>query len=420
MNVRSLAHEAIGRVLDKGGYTNIVINEVLSKFELSEEDKSLFTKLVMGTVENKIRLMFYLEPYLRKKQKPWVINLLLMSVYQLVFLSIPDYAVVNTSVDIANIKDRNVGSFVNAVLRNFLRDETRDYKNLDILKRLSVEYSFPEWLVAYFLKDYSAEIVEKILVEFSKVKKQGIRINTLLANNDEVMAILDDEGIEYEISPLVKNGIQVTQGLMHHQLFLDGKITIQDISSQLVSEIVAPHEGATVLDLCSAPGGKTAHLASIMNNTGEIYACDIHQHKLKLMKKNFKRLGVKNVNLQLVDARQVKDFVKEGVFDYVLADLPCSGLGVLGHRVDLKYRITKKDIDDIIVLQEEILNNTHMLVKPGGYYIMSTCTINKLENQEQIKKFLNKHPEFEKLEEITILPFEYHSDGFYICKLRRK
>ena len=420
MNVRVLAHEAIGKILDKGGYSNIVINEVLNKFEFSDEDKSLFTKLVMGTVEYKIRIMFYLEPYLRKKQKPWVTNLLMMSVYQIVFLDIPEYAIVNEAVEIANIKDRSVGSFVNAVLRNFLRDERRRYDTLDDLKRLSVQYSYPGWLVAYLLKDYSKDVVEKIFIEYQEAKRTGIRINTLKANNEEVIAILESEGIEYYPTELVKNGIQVKEPLMHHNLFISGKITIQDLASQLVAEVLNPQEGAVILDLCSAPGGKTAHLASLMNNTGEIFACDIHQHKLNLMKKNFKRLGVNNVSLQLIDARKVREHVLEEAFDFVLADLPCSGLGVLGHRVDLKYHITKADIDDIIKLQEEILENTHMLVKPGGYYVMSTCTINKLENEEQMGKFLKKHPNFEKVEERTILPFDYHCDGFYICKLRRK
>ena len=420
MNVRVLAHEAIGKVLDKGGYTNIVIDQVLNKFEFSNEDRSLFTKIVIGTVEYKLTLMFYLEPYLRKKQKPWVNNLLLMSVYQIVYLDVPDYAVVNEAVDIANIKDRSIGSFVNAVLRNFIRNDRRSFEALDELKRLSVEYSYPEWLVAFFLKDYSYTEVKKIFEEYKKVHRTGIRVNTLKTTLDEVKALLDDEGIEYVNTDLVKNGLQVDQPMMNHQLFTSGKITIQDISSQLVSEVLDPHVGSTILDLCSAPGGKTAHLASIMNNTGEIHACDIHQHKLNIMEKNFKRLGVKNVSLQLIDAREVKNHVKLNAFDYILADLPCSGLGVLGHKVDLKYRITKADIDEIKILQEEILDATHMLVKPGGKFVISTCTLNKAENEGLVKKFLTKYPNFEKEEEITVLPYEHHSDGFYICKLRRK
>ena len=204
-----------------------------------------------------------------------------------------------------------------------------------------------------------------------------------------------------------------------HPLFIKGQIIVQDIASQVVSEIVAPQLNSKVLDLCSAPGGKTAHMAAIMNNTGEIYACDIYEHKLNLMKRNFKKLDVKNANLQLIDARFVKDYVKKEAFDYVLADLPCSGLGVLGHKVDLKYNITLDSINEIITLQQEILEASYNLVKKGGYYIMSTCTINNSENEEQIRQFLNNHPEYEIVEERKILPYEYLTDGFYICKMRR-
>jgi 16S rRNA (cytosine967-C5)-methyltransferase len=419
MNIRKLALEAIERILNKGGYSNIVINEYLTKYELSPEEKALFTKLVMGTVESKLTLEFYLEPYLRKKQKPWIHNLLLMSVYQLVYLNIPEYAIVNESVNIANLKDRLLGSFVNAVLRNFLRNNIRSMDTLDDIQGLSIKYSYPSWLVAYLLKDYSYEEVTKIFEVNALVKKTAIRVNTLKASLDEVKAELEKSEISFSTSPLVTDGLIVEKNVINHPLFTSGKITIQDIASQLTSVVLNPHEGSLILDLCSAPGGKAAHLAGIMNNTGEIYACDVFEHKLKLMKRNFKRLGVTNVNLQLIDARKVQEHVKAEAFDYVLADLPCSGLGVLGHKVDLKYHLTLDSINEIIELQKEILENTYMLVKKGGYYLISTCTINKSENEEQVANFLKNHPDFEKVEEKTILPFMYDTDGFYICKMRR-
>lgn len=419
MNIRKLALEAIERIIKKGGYANIVINEYLQKYELKPEDKGLFTKLVMGTVEYQLTLAFYLEPYLTKKQKPWVELLLLMSIYQLVYLSIPDHAVVNEAVKIANLKDRHIGSFVNAVLRNFLRNEVRKFDDLDEIERLSIEYSYPRWLVAYLLKDYSFETVKKIFMVNTKVKKMAIRVNTLKTTLTEACERFDQDKIKYEVSPIVKNGLVVEENIINHPFFIRGKIIVQDIASQLVSEIVNPLHDSKVLDLCSAPGGKTAHMASIMENSGVIYACDIHEHKLKLMEHNFKKLGVTNVKLQLIDARYVKDYVKPESFTHVLADLPCSGLGVLGHKVDLKYHITLDAINDIIALQQEILEASYNLVQKGGYYIMSTCTINSHENEEQVRLFLKNHPEYEIVEERKILPFEYLTDGFYICKMRR-
>ncbi|MDD3171218.1 MAG: 16S rRNA (cytosine(967)-C(5))-methyltransferase RsmB [Bacilli bacterium] len=421
MDARKLALEAIDKIINKKSFSNIVVNEFLNKFELSIEDKNLFTSLVYGTIQNLMTIDFYLEPYIvRKKPKPWVKHLLYMSIYQIIYLEIPDYAVVNEAVDIANIKDKSIGSFVNAVLRNFLRNPLRTLDGYDDIQKLSIKYSHPSWLVAYLLKDYNFEIVEKILEENSLIKNDAIRINTLKTTKEEVLKELDEQKIEYTPTELVKNGLVIYHGIANNPLFLDGRITIQDISSQMVAEVAAPMENSLVLDLCAAPGGKTAHLAALMNNTGKIFACDIYPHKIKLMEKTFSRLGVENVSTQLIDARNVATHVKEESFDYVIADAPCSGLGVLSHKVDLKYQITIKAIEEVEYLQEEILEKTYMLVKHGGFFIYSTCTINKDENEKQIAKFLRRHEDFEKVEEKVILPFEYHTDGFYICKLRRK
>lgn len=420
MNIRKLALQAIEKILYKGGYANIVINEYLNKYEFNDQDRRLFTKLVLGTVEKKITLAYYLEPYLKKKQKPVINCLLLMSVYQLVYLDIPDYTVVNESVSLANSTDRMVGSFINAVLRNFLRNELRSFENLDEIEKLSIKYSYPTWLVAYFLKDYDYEIVEKIFDHNDDVKQTAIRVNTLLTNYDDVINELDKEKISYQISDLVNDGLIVNQSMINHNLFKEGKITVQDIASQMVTEATNPEENSTIIDLCSAPGGKTSHLSAWMNNTGLIYACDIYPHKIKLMEKNFKRLGVNNVKTQLIDAREVYKVVKNESFDYVICDMPCSGLGVISHKSDLKYNITLDNIEDIIKLQKEILDASYPLIKKGGYLTVSTCTINKSENEEQIKYLIEKHPDLKIEYQKTILPYEYNTDGFFICKLKKE
>lgn len=422
MNARKLAVEAIDKILDKNAYSNIIVNEFLTKYELSNEDKNLFTNLVYGTLQNLMTIEYYLSPYLKKKPKHYIMNLLCMSVYQLVYLNIPDYAVLDESVKIARLKDSRLASFVNGVLRNFLRNPLKDLEGLkkkDKVKYLSIKYSHPEWLVLFFLKDYSFDVVEKILIENNNVKNDAIRVNTLKTTKEEVLELLTKEGIPFEDVNIVKNGVVIKKPIFETDLFRNGLITIQDISSQMVSEVANPKEGSLVIDLCSAPGGKAAHVSAIMNNTGKIYACDIYPAKIRLMKSLFKRLGVKNVSCEQIDARLVKNVIKEGTFDYVIADVPCSGLGVISHKVDLKYHINMDSINEIVTLQEEILENTHNLVKIGGYFTYSTCTINKDENEYMIKKFIENHPNFEVVEEKQILPHMYGSDGFYICKLLR-
>lgn len=424
MNARKLALEAIDKIIEKGAYSNIIVNEYLSKYELTPEDKNLFTNLVYGTLQHQLTIEYYLEPYLKKKPKHYIYNLLLMSVYQIVFLNIPYYAVLDESVKIAKLKDFKLGTFVNAVLRNFLRKPIRDIEEIkmdgDNLKYLSIKYSHPLWLVAFLLKDYPIDVVEEILKENNNVKLDAIRVNTLKVTKEEIINKLKELDIEYQDIDIVKNGLIVKETLVNTDLFKNGLITVQDISSQMVAEVANPKPGTNVIDLCAAPGGKTAHLSSIMNNQGTIYACDIYPHKIKLMEGLFKRLGVKNVKPQQIDARLVKEYVKPKSFDCVLADVPCSGLGVISHKVDLKYRIDLESIDEIIALQKSILDNIYDLVKPNGALVYSTCTINKDENENQIKDFLKEHSDFEIEYEKQILPQDYHTDGFYICKLRRK
>ena len=419
MNVRKLALDATCKILFDGGYSNIVISDTLKKYELNEVDRALFTKLVLGTVEKKITLEYYLKPFIHKKPKPWIYCLLLMSTYQLMYLDMPDYAAVNEAVEIASVRDRSYGSFVNGVLRAFQRSEKPNIDNLKGMEYLSIKYSYPEWLVAYLLKDYDEVTLEKIFAYNESEKAMAIRVNTLKSNIDEVKVALDDKGIEYHDTDFVNNGLIVDEPIMRDKLFLSGKITIQDLASQKVAEVVNPAKDSVVLDICAAPGSKSAHLAAIMENTGKIFACDVYQHKIKLMNANFARLGVTNVASQQIDARNLKDYVKPKSFDYILADLPCSGMGVMGHKVDIRYNLTLSSIEEIIKLQKDILDSVADLLKVGGKMVVSTCTFNKNENENQIKEFILNHPNYDILEENTYLPYEYEADGFYICKLAR-
>ncbi|MDD3106619.1 MAG: 16S rRNA (cytosine(967)-C(5))-methyltransferase RsmB [Bacilli bacterium] len=420
MNPRKLALEALEKIITKKAYSNIVVNEYLTKFELSHEDRTLFSKLVYGTLERLYTLDFYLEPYSgRQKQKPWVRILLAMSAYQLVFLRIPDYAVVNEAVDIANLKDRYIGSFVNAVLRNLQRNPLRSFMDLEQEELLSVKYSYPLWLIAYLLKDYRFDQVEKILEAFFGDKNEGVRINTLKGTPESILEAMNQSKVKFKKAQIGEFAYIASGEVQKTDLFQKGLLTIQDLSSQMVAEVMSPKQGDAILDACSAPGGKSAHLAAIMNNTGQIYACDVHAHKIKLMENTFKRLGVTNVKTQQIDVLTLSQVVKTETFDQVLADVPCSGLGVLSHKSDIKYNLTLQAIKEIMALQANILESTYQLVKKGGFYTYSTCTINKEENEEQVRAFLDNHSEFEIVYEQTILPNEYYCDGFYICKMRR-
>ena len=424
MNVRKLAIDAIDKIMVNNGYSNIVVNETLKKFELSKEDKGLFTSLVYGTIQHLLTIEYYLEPFImKKKPKHYIYYLLCVSVYELVYLHTEPYAVCNEMVGIARLKDMKVASFVNGVLRNFLRTKLRDIEEIkdngDEIKYLSIKYSHPSWLVAFFLKDYDFQTVEKILIENNEEKKDAIRINTIKSNKEEVKEKLEGLGIGYTESDIAPDALIIDKPIINTEILIRGLAIMQDISSQMVGIITNPLPKSSILDLCSAPGGKASHLAALMNNTGKIFACDIYPQKIKLMTELFNRLGISCIKPQQIDARLVKNVVRSSCFDYCLGDVPCSGLGVISHKVDLKYHIEMNSINEIINLQKEILDATWNLVKVGGFYIYSTCTINKDENEYQIREFLKRHPRFEIVEEKQILPFENHTDGFYICKMRR-
>jgi 16S rRNA (cytosine967-C5)-methyltransferase len=420
MNPRKLAYEAINKVMAEQAYANLTVNEYLSRHRLNDNDRRLFTRLVYGTVENYLKLEYLLKPFLKKKPDPFIHSLLCMSVYQIEYTGIPAFAAVDEAVKIAKEENRFAASFVNAVLRNYLRAGKRDLSALPENEWLSINYSHPLWLVDYLLSLYDRETTEKILRENNESKLLAIRVNTLKATVAEVEAELAKDGIGFRRIPLVKMGLMIDGDLHDHRLVREGKVVFQDGAAQLVAEMMAPERNAKIIDLCAGPGGKTAHLAAIMKNSGVIYACDVHPHKIALMDKLFARLGVKNVKTVLADATKIKDAIKDKDFDYVLADVPCSGLGAVSDRIDLKYRITREVIDELVALQRNILDRTWDLLKPGGKYVYSTCTINPAENEDQIKAFVKRNPDARIVNEKLIMPYEYHTDGFYICIMEKR
>lgn len=332
------------------------------------------------------------------------------------FMNTPNHYVVNEIVKTVKKEDYRASTFVNAILRKYIDNDIYTQAICDINKlgkdeRLSILYSIDLDLVKLLKSQYND--VESILIP-NNTRLNTYRINTLKTTDIDVKKQLDLDNISYSIDGVT---LYSKESLISHQLFIEGKIVAQDASSIKVSQVASPKENINVLDVCSAPGSKSMHLAAIMNNTGTITSCDIYEHKLKLIEENAKKLGVTNLTIKLSDGA-TSSYDKE--FDLILADVPCSGLGVINHKSDLKYNMTINKIKEINTLQKQIINNVCKYVKQGGTLVYSTCTINKDENEYLINEFLSKHDNFKKVEEhIIVQNKDVNQDGFYICKLER-
>ena len=397
-------------------YLNITLNEYLENSTLSRNDKDLTTRIVYGTIQNKLYLEYQLAPYIEgKKVKQREKIILLMSLYQLIFLDkIPQYAVIDEAVKLAKQKNLYAGKFVNAILRNFIRHGKREVVKKEPLEKLAIETSHPLWLVKMLNKQYDFATTQKICFHDNTPPVRTARVNTLKTTKEN---ILSDKN--FVSGNLASDSVLYRSGnIASTSYFKEGLITIQDESSQLVAPLLAPESDDLVLDMCCAPGGKTAHLAAIMKNQGKIIAYDLFRHKIDLVKANLKRLGVKNVELYENDATKLKKSYAPETFDKILLDAPCSGLGVLKRKPEIRYH-DSKIMDSIMIIQTKLLDNAYYLLKKNGKMVYSTCTINKKENEMMVKKFIEKYPDMKIIEERTILPYEFNSDGFYMCKLEK-
>lgn len=410
---------SVYNVFSQDAYLNLTINNMITSKadEYTEHDKKIYVKVTSGVVENKLLLDYCLSKLIKgQRVKPFIKNALRVATYMISFMNTPNHYVVNEIVKVVKKEDFRASSFVNAILRRYINEniynESLDEINkLEKLERLSILYSIDLELVK--LLDSQYDELESILKP-SMDKYNTYRINTLKTSIEEVLEILNKEEYIYENDGIV---LKTKASLINHDLFTLGKIIPQDASSIKVGLVASPDSNSRVLDACSAPGAKSMHMSAIMNNTGIIYSCDVHEHKIKLIESNAKKLGVTNVKPMLVDSSCVT-FDEE--FDTVLLDVPCSGLGVINHKSDLKYKMTLEKIKNINALQKQILNNLSKYVKVNGHLVYSTCTINKDENERLIKEFLEKHQEFKMLEEhIIVQNYQADNDGFYIAKLER-
>ena len=427
---RSVALEVLEDVFVHQAYSNIALNKHLKGSQLSAADKGLVTEIVYGTVARKLTLEWYLSHFIEDRDKldNWLYILLLLSAYQLRYLDkVPNHAVVNEAVELAKLRKKGSEKLVNAVLRRILREGWPDIDSIKRKnKRDSIAYSLPVWLVSKLKEEYGEERAQAIFKSLLVRNKASIRV-TDLSRKEEIKAVL-----EATDSPLAATGLVKEHGhFAGHDLFAEGVITIQDESSQLVAPTLDPQGDEQVLDACAAPGGKTAHIASYLTS-GKVTALDLYDHKLDLIQENAERLGVaERVQTQKLDARKVHEFFEKDSFDKILVDAPCSGIGLLRRKPDIKYNKETADFTSLQEIQLEILGSVCQTLRKGGIITYSTCTIVSEENFQVVEAFLESHPEFEqvKLEHeckdilkdgcILITPELYGSDGFFISQFRK-
>jgi 16S rRNA (cytosine967-C5)-methyltransferase len=445
VSVRELAMNALVRVEQEQAFSNLVLNQLMKKHDLPRSDAGLVTELVYGTIQRMNTLDYYMSQFLSKgtkKLEPWVRQLLRLSFYQIVFLDrIPPHAAVNEAVTIAGKRGhKGISGMVNAVLRNALRNPEllQIPKGLRPVEEISLAYSHPQWLVRRWLRQFGEETTRLLCESNNQPPSSSIRVNRIRTTTEALTSALREQGYEPAQSMLAPDGLTVEGGgnMAHASGFEQGLYSIQDESSMLVAEMLMPESGMRVLDCCAAPGGKTTHIAEKMKDQGEIIACDIHEHKKKLIEAQAERLGLQSIHAETQDARQLAQLYKPESFDRILLDAPCSGFGVIRRKPDLKWTKTEADIMAIAGVQRELLDEVAALLKPGGVLVYSTCTLDPEENEQMVERFLNEHADYsldaramDRLPSLSerfiapgmlrLLPHQYNSDGFFIAALRK-
>ena len=445
INEREIVLEVLLEITEHGMYSHIVLRDVLNKYQyLEKKERSFITRVTEGTLEHMMEIDYILDQFSKvkvKKMKPVIRNIMRSAVYQMKYMdSVPVSAACNEAVKLAVRKGfGSLRGFVNGVLRNVARNLDQIEYPTEPLKRLSIQYSMPEWILNLWLKAYDSDIVEQMLQAFQRETPLTIRSNLRMVTPKQLKEHLEAEGVTVKVHPYLEYAFHISgfDYLGDLESFQNGEFSVQDISSMLVSELADPKEGDYVIDVCAAPGGKSLHMAEKLNGSGHVEARDLTEYKVSLIQENIERTGLSNVEAVQQDAL-IFDEASVGKADIVLADLPCSGLGVLAKKTDLKYKATKEGADSLAKLQREMLKNVQAYVKDEGKLVYSTCTINPAENMDNVHWFLNQYPEFELIdihgllcEElqkdvkengcIQLLPGVHQSDGFFLaCMKKRK
>lgn len=440
-NARELALQTLTDILIDGAYSNHALSEQIEKNELTVQDKNFMTELVYGTLQHEQLLNFYVTPFFNGKVKAWVRILIQMTLYQMLFLdSVPEHAAISEAVKIAKKRGGQFnGKLVNAILREMTRTPLPSLDTIkDEAERLAVETSHPLWLIKLWSKQFGWEKTIQMARANNERVNVTIRVNGVRGTREELKQKLESEGITCEYGNLSQDALVILKGnVIKTKAFEQGWFYVQDESSMLVARALKPKHHSKVLDTCSAPGGKTTHVADLMRQTGTVYAHDVYEHKIKLIEDNVKRLGLTNVVATLQDATTLNERYESDSFDAVLVDAPCSGLGILRRHPEVKITKQPSDLDEIMMIQKKILNTVAPLVKVGGTLVYSTCTVNRKENDKMVEQFLAQHPEYEldptlvnRLPEVLheqtkngmvqLFPGDYQTDGFFIACLKRQ
>lgn len=474
VNEREIVLEVLLEITEKGQFSHIILRDVLWKYQyLEKRERAFITRVTEGTLEHMIEIDYILDRFSKvkvKKMKPVIRAILRSAVYQLKYMdSVPDSAVCNEAVKLAARKGfSGLKGYVNGVLRSVARGIDSVQYPKEKTEELSVRYSCPEWVLDLWSGSYDIEVIEMMLRDFQKEKPVTIRCCLNRTTPDELKKRLGAEGVKAEIHPYLPYAFQISgyDHLNDLETFQDGLFVVQDISSMLVAEIAAPSAGAQVLDVCAAPGGKALHVAEKLflaeavcgdaacagNKSGggaaagcgiedqmppgHVEARDLTELKVDMIRENIERTGLPNITAVCRDASVPDETAAESA-DIVIADLPCSGLGVIGKKPDLRYKASPDGIDSLIRLQRQILSCAQGYVKPGGTLVYSTCTVNPAENMDNVHWFMEQYPEF-TLDDIRgkvcpelrdsvmengciqLLPGVHKSDGFFIARLVRK
>lgn len=441
---RELVMECLLEITRDGQYSHIALRNLLSKYQyLDKKERAFITRCVEGTLEHMIEIDYIIAQFSKvkvNKMKPVIRAIVRSSVYQLKYMdSVPDSAVCNEAVKLAAKKGFvNLKGFVNGLLRNIARNiEQIKYPDENTLEGLSVKYSMPQWILKQWLDEYDIETVKIILQDFLEDKPTVIRCCLNKVSKESLVKKLTKENLTVKEHPYLPYALCISgyDYLEAIQSFREGEFYVQDIGSMLVAEIAEPREREQVIDVCAAPGGKSLHIADKLAGSGMVEARDLTEMKVSLIKENIERSGFTNVKAVQKDA-EVLDEVSVQKADIVIADLPCSGLGVLGRKTDLKYKLTEQMAEELPELQKRILSKAKEYVKPGGRLVYSTCTVNKRENQDNVRWFLENNPDFtlaefehvlcEELKKevkkdgcLQLLPGVHESDGFFIAKFQK-
>lgn len=418
-NIRQISADALVEILEHKTFSHILLKQVLDKYGyLQKNERAFINRLVSGTVEQCIKLDYIIDNYSKtkvKKMKPFIRTILRMGCFEIYFMdSVPSSATCNEYVKLAKKRGfSGLSGFVNGVLRSIIRG--KDSLSFD---SLDIRYSMPKWIVDMWCKDYSKETCEEILEGFLQDSQLSVRVNINKTTTKELIEILAKEGVTATSEEAVPDLLYLSgiDKLSDIKAFNDGLFYVQDYSSQLVALKAELSKTDRVLDVCAAPGGKALHCAQLVSE-GSVEARDLTESKVALINENIAKAEVSNITAKQFDATVFDDAAVEK-FDVVIADLPCSGLGIIRKKPDIKYNQTSEALKELEALQAQILDNVASYVKSGGKLVYSTCTINKGENDLQVDSFIKRHSEYSIISREQLFPTEEH-DGFYICVMKK-